>query len=305
MSKSAFTPLDMLCKRQGVHINSGVLEAGHTGISSAPCIVEPNGLYAAMIEAGHILRKAPDTELVDTAITPPSNKLSYLNRSVAARGLIAILNASLERQPGKSWDTTFQCYGTRAIDACQDAERYFGRVIAQMQTPDKPIMGQRRLIGYQLITDNDNQPIAVRKGMGEPSTLSFTEITINGIPYPAGSIFRADIVDDLERIQKWYKYRTRVYIDTQRRVGVEEVSHIAFRRLSAFAINPLKRRREFPTYGTLASYNAEIRPIRDVTIDQIRAIACAAVESSMEASTNCPQPYLVKSDLQDKHNLSK
>lgn len=262
-------------------VHPAVLDAAAQGRSSVDWTAEPDGFCAAVVEAGDILRKNPDRKLADATIVPPANERHPLNRSLAARTLIGMVNASVERLPATGRDNTFECLGTRAIEACLTADRDFGRVIRQMRAPGKLLTGEDQVVGYQLITGERNGPLAVRKGVGEPSTLSFVDMTINGIPYPAGSILRAEILDD-RTTETSSGYSTSVPRGVHARVDVGRVSHIAFRRLSAFAGDPSRRRRDFSMFWGKRDYKYLTRELLWLAMPEIIGIAESALQSTIE-----------------------
>lgn len=233
-----------LCASNDIKLHESVLTAGLEGLSSLVHTYEPDGMYAAVAEAGQLFRRKPENKSYNTRLASAaiSREVLYgFPHSLASRTLVGMVNASIAPVRARSWDTGFSCRNVQVADVCRAAETYFGAAIVQILQPRERIEGYNHIVGHQIIVGEGDKIIAMRKGAYAPTALTFEQITINGIPYPAGSIVKLHLLDQFRN----GKYHRRPPAARQV-VGVERVSHIGFRRLSAFALPPSQRRVVFP-----------------------------------------------------------
>lgn len=235
---SEFAEFASRCNTQGTELIPPILRAGQTGTSGFSQSVELNGFYAAIVKAGALLREQPGIPLANKVIK--RNALRGFNHNAASRTLTAIINASVDPVPAMSWDTAFTCSSSVQAGACNRAEEYFGATILQMLRPDARLKGHDFIVGHQIIMGDSNQVIALRKGKGVPTCLTFVPVTINNIPYPPGSIMRTKLITEYNG----RSYRRSAY-SQNRIVPVHEVSHLNFVRLSVFVEPPSRRGEDF------------------------------------------------------------
>lgn len=132
----------------------------------------------------------------------------------------------------------FPVSGDKTIQTCSDAELAFTRAFTNIFRQ----RGEREMLFDQAgceIFEKDGTPLFMRKGILLPSALSLQEIAIDGISYPAGSIFRIDTHKDVKRV---YPFVDR---DTLKIVPTTKIAKIAFMRLSMFALPPEERQSAF------------------------------------------------------------
>jgi hypothetical protein len=271
-----FSKFEALCTEQQVELHSAIVHAGRAKSSGTLFVLEPNSVYAALNVAGKLLRKDPDLRLANTTVAIPE-ELAQKPQSFAAGVLSKIIAASIEPVPAPDFDRTFICRNAKSIDSCSNAEGSFSLTFTQMQTPRVALEGYYRPIGYQIITGQNDQPIAVRKARGELSTLTLVDTTINGIPYPAGSIMRMNLLDDRYAANPDV-YNSEIPHYLQQRVGVERVSHAAFIRLSAFSEQPSVRKQLFDLTDLSDHYESGKKVLRHATIGNLTVLAASALE---------------------------
>ena len=238
----SFKDFQQLCREQEVSVHPDVIKAGTLGFVKETHTFNPNPFYAAIAACAEVHLDTATRQLTDKPIQLEHGGQSDLGAFLAPRTLTSILNNSLEPTGGLPWDQTFTCDKGTAIEACEYAEGSFATVFAQMEAPKKKLTGEPGIAGYQIITGENNRPIAVRKGKGVPSTLSLVDVCVNGIAYPAGSLFRMQLREDWDG----HTYYTHVREGRQQRIGAERVTHMTFRRLTALAEEPAVRQHVNP-----------------------------------------------------------
>lgn len=179
----------------------------------------------AINTAGMHLRYNPNQPLTEA----PVYLIGDQKNNFMAQVLQSMINASITR-PSEDTNPAFVCIDPTGLDACFSAEPYFLRSInhlADMDNNEGPIA--------DIITD-DGSPVLLRKLIGNETALTLRDVTINGIPYPAGSITHSytpkSVEDRAER-----KRGERPY----KEYDISEVNSLGFIRLSRFAI-PLGQR---------------------------------------------------------------
>jgi len=271
-----FSRFEELCDEQQVRLHHVIIRAGRSASSGSMFTLEPNGMYSAVNAAGNLLRKDPEQHLASAELDIPE-PLAQKPKNFAANVLSAMIAASINPVPATDHSRTFICRKTRNIDCCSNAEGGFSETFTQMYTPQVPLEDHYKPIGYQIITGSHDEPIAVRKARGEPSALTLVKTTINGIPYPAGSIMRMDLLDDRSRDDPSI-FDTDLPFDDQRRVGAERVSHAAFIRLSAFSERPKRRKQLFDLEDLSDYYKAGKQVLAQATMRDLTHLAATALQ---------------------------
>lgn len=279
----------VLTAATGLH--PALKRAGSSGESvpnrglSGSVIFEPTPIYAAINQAGKILREDPEIELSEQPLEIPPEEINP--DDVAIKTLLQIVNASRQKQAlGVPEGRSFTAPATIAAHACVEAETYFAGVVVQMEDPKKVFTRDQDNVpyGFQIVTDqHSNHPIGIRKGVSWPTLLTFETIAINGIPYPPGSIMRADMPYERRAIS----YRSESDFISQQAMPIQSIERLAFMRLSAFALEPEFREPTFSeAIAPTEAYNinnyglAEIAPpiIREWSISQIQALAASILD---------------------------
>jgi len=233
---------------------------------------QPDDWYGAVAKAGEILRQRPYVELVNTPIT--DQLFGDGSLTLPQMTFKGIINASRDRIANQNPATTFFCRGAKRVDSCSSAEGGFGLTINNMTHGHKARDSRRsgedyyKRFGWTIIIDDD-MPVGITKRYGQPSTLALSPITINGIPYPAGSLLR------MNTLKKGYHHEAE-----ERRTFVpgERIAFASFLRLSAFAL-PAEERKTFQhAIGNVSEQPGEI--VRTWSIEKIREIARQAIAYS-------------------------
>ncbi len=210
----------------------------------------PNLTLLAIARAGAYLRNNPNKPLAEAPVFLESDKQDDFSSQVIA----SMINASIERPEQNPDGLAFNCVDPFGVNICKSAEPRF--IDAVDATKD-----------LDVVTDND-KPVLAIKYLGEVSCLTLRDVTIDGIPYPAGSITRPVIKETAVNRE----------INSERKTGpgqytIDEVKSLGFMRLSMFAL-PLADR---PLWRN--AYSApDFSKIRKVTIDDI----AARVQQSMD-----------------------
>jgi hypothetical protein len=255
------------CEEQEVTLHPALTEDTHPAEVEArfeyTCHT-PSRMLQAIAMAGGLLRENPDQRLADRTIDLGSKVPGKLARSEAAQALAGIINGSIERLDAESGITDLpgSNYG---IDACRAAEYRFAQAIFALEAGS----GECQIIG-------DEEPALLRKfGMGSKSALSLRPLGVDGVPYPAGSIFRVTLDPGVE---------PRRDIEGVQSVGLEDVRSLGFMRLSAYGLGLRERMANFTDVyeGWMDSHVAQVENniIKSTKIQDIEQIARAAYTAS-------------------------
>jgi hypothetical protein len=209
-------------------------------------------MLAMLTHAGKLLRRDPLLELA----TQPLRPTRQMRQDVAAKALIDVINTSVERvEPD---DTTFsvQFDSARDIDACPYAEIGFANTTIGLKSPRRMSLFD----GSQIILNDQDEPIFIRKAEGVPSALSLQEFIVNGVLYPAGSITRLELDTDHREDDEVYPIPVAGMVEF---IPAEAVTKVAFKRLSAYAF-PVSERSKFGH-----SFNLSLYPNRTQRLQKI------------------------------------
>lgn len=236
-SYPAFSAFQQVCQEQDVAVHPDIIKAGLKGHAKDPHTYTPGAYFAAVAACAEIHIGTNTRELADKTIDLNNSGHPELQDFLASRTLASIINNSVEYAGGLPWDQTYTCEQGTSLEACFFAEGSFCSTFAQMQKPGRKSTAESGTVGYQIITGENDRPIAVRKAKGICSTLSLVDISVNGITYPAGSLFKMQLRSDWNG----YTYPTYAPIGQQTSVGAERVSHMTFQRLTNLAEDPRMR----------------------------------------------------------------
>lgn len=162
-----------------------------------------------------VLSKHPQTQLSDEIVDSPA-EISSLGRY-----FINLVNSSIKRNS----HTTFQFeeFGSGYLGVCAQAEVRFASCLGH--TNGGVIREEESR--QDVYVDEANNPIAFTKGKNVVSSISFEDISINGIMHPAGTIFKTVRGRHAEPIVK----ERALYINS-----VDDIESIYPMRLSIFAL---------------------------------------------------------------------
>lgn len=232
----------------------------------------PDDWFEAVARAGRLLRADPALELTDTTVGTEIFNCAANDLTVEQVVLHGILNASKYRMGNASPGRSFRCANRKSLPGCSDAEGYFGQVVTAMADTSRlsDREGNVAQHGWSLVLDG-REPIAIKKvaeAYGKPSALSLVELTVDGVPYPAGSLLRVDTREDLRHEQLF--------------IPGDTVVSAGFLRLSAFALPPDERPEVFSETILNTLHNirdaAAAKVVRDVPIEAVRMLAKTMVE---------------------------
>lgn len=246
------------CEEQGVTLHPALTEDTH------PTEVEarfeyachtPSDMLRAIAMAGGLLREKPWEQLADQPVDLGSKLSGRLARSTAAQALAGIINGSIDRPAAES-DMADLPGSPDGIDACRAAEYRFAQALLALESGE----GRCQIIG-------DETPALFRKFCkGSWSALSLRPLGVDGVPYPAGSIFQVDLAPRS--------------IDVVQSISLDEVKGLSFVRLSAYGLGLRERMAHFThAYeGWMDSHVAlvENNMIKSMKIQEIEQIAQTA-----------------------------
>jgi hypothetical protein len=193
----------------------------------------------------------------------------------SARTLTGMINDSIQPVTNASSSVpVFEAPGFPDDTACDDAEYNFLTTIGSLGR----VTHSGDAVGGAQIVVHGNQPILLRKALGEKTALSLVPLVVNGVRCPAGSIISMAI--SLEDQAGDLKPRS----DRIDQISSDFVSEIAFNRLSIFALPPAER-------DSIRYYNRDVnrsypkaanKQHRTLTMDDINhrvAIAVSKLQS--------------------------
>lgn len=186
-------------------------------------------LYNSISASMRLLREQPDLELVSSTLPKnfSHNQLSGI--------LFNLLNTSLERKSPEAYANPLTSKATDFENCCDEAESKFLHAIDGKNKQARQ---------NALLVSRSGAPVLFQKSQHCETSLSFTDLSINGVVYPAGTIFSAKL-----------KEKSLVSSD-EMRVGFasdESVLAIGGLRVSCFKLQEqserveLTRRLENPT----------------------------------------------------------
>jgi hypothetical protein len=134
-------------------------------------------LFRTHAKACGLLNQSPGEQLYQEM---PKNSD---NQSWLGNQIVSLINGSWERDSDTGYEFIDEKPGV-LIDTCAKAEVYF---MENLGLKDGAIhLGDSTQSTY---VDDDKEPVFFRKGIELPSAISFKEVGVNGITYPAGTLF--------------------------------------------------------------------------------------------------------------------
>jgi len=265
------------CGDNGVRLNGAIDLAAKTCEVDA-AIYTPSSSLAAVAQAGMMLRTLGPRPLSNRPF--PAEALQI--EEIGMNCLVAIVNAthasdtsvadqSPKRKP-KRLDQT-----TRPVGVCDKAEGYFYETVADIQTGRA---GDNN--GYHIIHE-DGDPALLTKRRGEPSTVALRRTIAAGIPFPPGSLFRADIQRSAFGTEPVRMGTTKydVVAGATEIIPYSAVAKLVFLRLSALSLPPNERHIFVPKVSSLTGGGLTVRD--ELTIDDIRQLLTAVVQTHRAA----------------------
>ena len=251
---SSVVDFSLTYQKSGVELDPLFIEAATKEDLPVELCWTPNNWYAAIAAAGQILRKDPTQHLANS----PVRKQFHLgHKNVLQTYLTDIVNASITPVHSNDPYTSFNCSGAKKLDTCRGAEISYCSTFKALE-----VFGSHEYqIGYTIFRNAQWGAVALRKHFGEPSTLSLVDIVINGIPYPAGSFFRADLAhEDTFDGDKAIKV-----------LPANRIDRIGFLRLSPFAVPPRQRKADPEIYRATSNWHiGYIKKIAGKVLQQTR-----------------------------------
>ncbi len=155
----------------------------HDSVHSSPC---GSNLFNAFTRACYRLQENPNANLSSEVIRPPE-QLSTLGSY-----LVNLVNDTHTRNkllPNNFVSKKINKLVLNEIDGCCDAEENFMKALGQENEGVPEVYPEHRLSKNKIYIDDDGQPLLIRKTYGEKNTLSLQDISINGVAFPAGTLF--------------------------------------------------------------------------------------------------------------------
>jgi hypothetical protein len=256
------------CNQRGIALHYS-LQNAHPNPEGANCFT-PSPWFSAIAVAGELLRSDPHPLASNI---PPASVLG--NRpTIEEQALYTIVHDSVVPQPLASSGYNFKSHTGNSVANCKATEKYFAETFTAMQHPH----GQHMAFdGSPLawITIHDGRtPIAIQKQAGAASTLSLVPLQIDGIRYPAGSLF--DIMTSSQK--GWPITRNGI-------AWADSIIDANFLRLTRYALPPPRR----PDVFGHSRIEATQWPIT-----LIRHIARTAAEVVLQEYATAGKPLLGK-----------
>jgi hypothetical protein len=245
MPMTSFEDFRDYCEFQDVGLSPVLSELTQKQMDPLNPVYCPTTIAGAVASAGSLLR---EPTIKPIAERPIKIDRRVLRNGSAALALAKMVNGSLK--PDYDYgEVAFDCTTDRRIDACQSAEYRFARTVLEIEEGSNP---NCHIVG-------NGKPVLLRKASpyGTPSTLTLTDITINGVPYPRGSIVRLDLLSDVPYIKGAQKG-----IES---IGLDDVKNVGFVRLSAFAMFGIER----ISFREAVTDSAGKKPIRNILIEEL------------------------------------
>jgi len=208
--------------RQGVEVNTDIeWSLAHSA--------QPQPVLQTVRELGYVMQ--------DFSGQPLASDVIRLNPAIEndtpSKVLTRALNSSVD--PSRSDGIpAFESGGNVSVECCNEAEgRFYDtlRAIGKMSKSkniDTP--------GAQIVMDG-GEPIIVRKGLGEKSGLTLTDLSIDKVVFPAGSIVALGLTKSSRKGHGGFPIYGKVNL-----IEKEWVGRIRFERLSLFALNESEKR---------------------------------------------------------------
>lgn len=198
----------------------------HAKPSIADTCFQPTAWFGAIAVCSELLRADPAVKLASGPIPNRSfgDQPTHLQQALAG-----IINDSLshgERKPGPHPAATLQLGSCDRADSCGLAETHFRDTVFAMNREHRdPWISNDGPRGWDIIVSATGEAVGLQKREGERSTLSVVPLSLNGITYPAGAIFRTN-VHDLDQPEFWQNSL----------IATRQLTAAAFLRLSLFAL---------------------------------------------------------------------
>lgn len=172
---------------------------------------------SVIAHAGTILRYDHDRQLTGSPVFLEAER----KKDFRSRVLANIINAGFEKVNDELRYPSFTCTDPEGLPTCSYADRLF------IDSLDSKAV--------DIVSQND-KPILLLKQLGVHTCLTLCDITIDGIPYPAGSIARPILTDEAVEREEAAKNTT-----SHGQYDVSELTSLGFLRLSIFSLPPSER----------------------------------------------------------------
>lgn len=222
-----YTELDRFLKDSRINIDPRIAYAAENPRERNSVCYTPSPMLAAIAAAGNIRRTRPQARLVNRPLPEIPSRL----------GLIKIFRSMLNStvEPADDLEVpTFSYPGRgRSISVCSSAESKLAITYLALEDGDDEVTHA------QVITKNGS-PLFIRKGLGHSSAMNIQDVVVNGVPAPAGSLFRVDTVHDQPGDEKDNDNSVRTP-DGLTVCDAEDITYVGFRRLSMYALPTVAR----------------------------------------------------------------
>jgi hypothetical protein len=211
------------CEQQEVSVHEALASAHANG----SLYKEAHPARILLEEMGIALMKGRAVQLGDKPVELPDDLADDFLMATAGR----IFNSSVEPVFERPGMVSVNCLNAGDMDHCEYAEEAFGSTLTHMRKLNKH--GEMDF-PFQAF-EHDNQVVLLRKGEGEPTALTLTDINLRGIPFPAGSIMSVIATN----YEKFKRERGEPMV-----LPTPALSGLSFLRLSHFAFAQKDRRGE-------------------------------------------------------------
>jgi hypothetical protein len=268
MAEYSFGRFEKTCLDNGVQLHHDLIYSVHNRLRSNVRI-EPDEMFSAIDIAADMIQKGEDPP-ADRPIPP----LEIDEQDVVMQTLRDFINGaqSSAEQPLASWTLPM---GSVGGDSCASTEGRFATTFRQIAAPGQPVVARfnKYDLNFQVVADK-GRAVAIKKYFGVRTTLVLEPVRLihktqqTQLICPPGAVLLTPLIperihDDGERFQEI--------------ITPDDLLRGSFLRLSAFALPPKRRRRDFNPHIERFRPNARIH--KSWTMDDIKEVAQGFIDS--------------------------
>lgn len=239
-----------------------------------PYMYNPTPEFSRVVKAGHMLRQS--TECLPLASGPLPEAVG---ETTMARIFRSLVNQSVDPRLDRT-----QGYAPRlrqvSESSCLLAEIDFGQMFLDAQADTLAYNGGRVIM-------QDDEPILVQKSTGQRTLLSFTDVEVAGITYPAGSLMGVYLRPDYEpSAQRYMPPAVCGRFDSE---SATDIVGLDFLRPTLLALEPAERKTYLarPEWDHHRRENSQVMAaLGSITLEEMRDVVHAQAGTTYAANQN-------------------